>query len=73
MKKSISISVSVMIWANIRKIQNIGHISDEKLAYILEVSTRTLYNYDKEPERLTLKKIEGFMKYTGVQFQYLIQ
>ncbi len=42
MNKNITISVSVMIWMNISKIHNIGHISDEKLAYIGGIDKDTL-------------------------------
>lgn len=73
MNKDINIHISTIIWANIRKVQRIRCISDEELACILEVSTRTLYNYEKEPERLTMKKIERFMNYTDKEFNYFIQ
>ncbi len=67
------VKTSIMIWANIRKIQIAFEMSDGALASVLGVSISTLYNYDKEPERLTMRKIEAFMEWAEVDFQYMIQ
>lgn len=65
--------ISAVIWANIRKFQYLENMSNDKLAVILGVSTRTLYKYDSEPCKLTFERVQSFVDDTGVQFHDLIQ
>lgn len=65
--------ISAVIWANIRKFQYIAKVSDEELASILDVSTRTLYNYHSNPEKITLETIQLFIDYVGTNFEDLIK
>lgn len=62
-----------IIWANIRKIQYLEEMSNSTLADILEVSERTLYTYDAEPEKLTLERIQLFMKKEKITIEKLIE
>ena len=61
-----------IIWSNIRRIQYLEHLTDYYLSEILNVSERTLLNYDKEPQRVTLDKIQSFMDATNVKIDELI-
>lgn len=61
-----------IIWSNIRKCQYINNISDIQLAEMLEISPRTLYNYDNEPFKLTLEKVQLFLNYTQIKMEQLI-
>ena len=61
-----------IIWSNIRRIQYLEHLTDYYLSEILNVSERTLMNYDKEPQRVTLDKIQSFMDATNVKIDELI-
>ena len=64
--------ISAVIWANIRKFQNVENMPDEYLAGILRVSVRSLYNYDAEPFKVTLEKVQHFMNETGTRIEDLI-
>lgn len=66
------IKTSRLIWSNIRKIQYVNGLSDEQLAQVLDVSVRTLNNYDNEPYKLSLGTIEMFLKNTEMPFEQLI-
>lgn len=61
-----------LIWANIRKIQYLKNIEDEKLALDLEVSSRTLSNYDRDPSTIKLDAIEKFCIKEDVELKDLI-
>jgi len=65
--------IQFIIWANIRKFQYLNKKTDEQLAQLLEVSERSLYNYDIAPEKITLGKIKIFMENTGVPVEELIK
>lgn len=62
----------ILIWANIRKYQYANGMSNAALAEILEVSTRTLYTYNKDPRRLSTEKMQMFIERTGVSKEQLI-
>lgn len=62
----------ILIWANIKKYQYTNQISNEELAEILEVSVRTIYNYDKNPSRVSTEKIQLFIEKTGIAKENLI-
>ena len=63
---------SKIIWDNIRKFQYLNDLTDEQLAEVLKLTTRTLYNYDKDPSDLTLKRIQLFIDSSGLEIQELI-
>ena len=63
---------SKVIWGNIRRYQYLNELSDEQLANVLKLTTRTLYNYDKDPSDLTLKRIQLFIDNSGLEIQDLI-
>ena len=71
-KKDPLYRTSAVIWSNIRKFQYLNRISDEQLACLLDVSVRTLDNYDSEPQRITLKTIENFTRETGTPTENLL-
>ena len=60
------------IWGNIRKYQYINDLTDDELAKILELTTRTLYTYDKDPSGLTLKRVQNFIDSSGIDLDALI-
>lgn len=64
---------SRLVWGNIRKYQYLNSMCDEMLASILGVSPRSLYNYDRMPDRLSIGKIEAFISATGIDAAKLIQ
>lgn len=67
-----NITVYKKIWGNIRKYQYINDLTDDELAKILELTTRTLYTYDKDPSGLTLKRVQSFIDSSGIDLEALI-
>lgn len=76
MKKKIvcfpKVKLSRLIWSNIRKAQYLNELSDEQLAKALNVSIRTLNNYDNDPSRISFKNVEEFIDNTETPFEQLI-
>lgn len=52
---------SKTIWCKIRYYQQLYGISNDLLAKSLNVQPRTLKNYDKNAQHLTIGQIEGFL------------
>lgn len=71
MKKEKRITLYKKIWCKIRYWQNLNDISNEELARILCVSTRTLLTYDKNAENITLKTIDNFLLKTNMDLGVL--
>lgn len=65
--------LSDVIWSNIKRLQYIEHIPDDKLAEMMGVSRRTIQNYEKYPEKITLEKLRKFIDYIGVDPVELIK
>ena len=72
MKKEKRITLYKKIWCKIRYWQSLNDVSNEELARILCVSTRTLLTYDKNAENITLGKLDRFINATGLDIGYFI-
>ena len=64
--------IGFVTWGNVRRYQYINHLTDEQLAEILEISTRTLYTYDKEPSTIKLETLQNFIDSTKMEISELI-
>ena len=64
--------IGYVAWGNIRRFQYINHLSDEQIAEILSVSTRTLYAYDKEPNTIKLETLQNFINETKIDITEII-
>ena len=64
--------IGYVAWGNIRRFQYINHLSDEQIAEILGVSTRTLYAYDKEPNTIKLETLQNFINETKIDITEII-
>lgn len=64
--------IGYVAWGNIRRFQYINHLTDEQIAEILGVSTRTLYAYDKEPNTIKLETLQNFINETKIDITELI-
>lgn len=69
MRKEKIIPIYRKIWFKIRYWQNINAISDDELARIIGVSTRTLSNYDKDAGSISLRMIDNFL--TSIQMDLI--
>jgi hypothetical protein len=66
------VEISRIIWSNIRKAQYLNCLSDEQLAGALNVTVRTLHNYDNNPDVMTLATVQIFTKNMSMPFEQLI-
>ena len=64
--------IGYVAWGNIRRFQYINHLTDEQIAEILGVSTRTLYAYDKEPNNIKLETLQNFINETKIDITEII-
>jgi len=60
------------VWCHVRMYQHLHDITNERLAEILGIGERTLHEYDKRADNITLEKIDNFLSYTGVTFMELM-
>lgn len=72
MKKPKRIPLYKRIWCKIRYWQSLRDISDAELAGYLQVGERTLREYDKSAQHITLEKVDNFLYLTGLELSDLI-
>lgn len=68
-----SIALSKQVWCKIRCWQRLNDAEDETLARYLNMSSRTLREYDKDAGTLSLARIESFLGATGLTLDDLIR
>ena len=68
-----STSIAVIIWSNILRQQYLEGWSDKKLCAVLSITTRTLYNYQKDPSVLTLGQVQAVLDQLDIPFANLLQ
>lgn len=71
-KKTIRITLYKRIWCKVRYWQNLKDISDAELASYLQVGERTLHEYDKSAENITLGRVDNLLYVTGMDFNDLM-
>ena len=72
MAKVKRISLYKMIWCKIRFWQSLWDVSDRDLASLLDISERTLKDYDRNAKNVTLEKIDRFLYVNHMELQELI-
>lgn len=72
MKKPKRIPIYKSIWCKIRYWQMIYDMSDEELALILGIGNRTIREYDKCADNLTLCRVDKFLVATGMTLDELL-
>ena len=60
-------------WCKIRYWQSLNDISDETLARYLGMSVRSLKNYDKDAQCVTMGSIDNFLYATNLDFEELLK
>ena len=60
------------IWCKIRYWQQLKEISDAELASYLQVGERTLHEYDKSAENVTLGRVDNLLYVTGMELDELM-
>lgn len=71
-KKTQRITLYKRIWCKIRYWQNLRDVTDAELASYLQIGERTLREYDKSAQHVTLEKIDNFLSITGMELNDLI-
>lgn len=71
-KKPQRITFHKLVWAHIRFWQKLRDISDAELASYLQVGERTLHEYDKSAENITLGKVDNLLYVMGMNFNDLM-
>ena len=62
-------SISRRVWGCIRAAQTTLELSDEQLCDNLGVSKRTLQNYDRDPSKMTMEKLERMQDSIGLNIK----
>ncbi|MBR2086994.1 MAG: hypothetical protein IJ906_07660 [Oscillospiraceae bacterium] len=60
------------LWCKIRYWQNLRDVTDTELAAVLQVSERTLHEYDKNTKNITLEKVDSFLYMNGMELADLM-
>lgn len=60
------------LWAHVRMYQCLHDIPNERLADIMMIGERTLREYDKKADKITLDKIDNFLSYSGISITELM-
>ena len=71
-KNTKRITLYKRIWCKVRYWQNLRDISDAELASYLQVGERTLHEYDKSAENITLGRVDNLLYVTGMEFNDLM-
>jgi hypothetical protein len=71
-KKEQRITLYKRIWCKVRYWQSLRDVSDAELASYLQVGERTLHEYDKSAENITLGRVDNLLYITGMDFNELM-
>ena len=71
-KKAQRITLYKRIWCKVRYWQNLRDVSDAELASYLQVGERTLHEYDKSAENITLGRVDNLLYVTGMELEELM-
>lgn len=72
MKRDKRIALYRKIWCKIRYWQSLKDVTDTELAAYLQVSERTLHEYDKNAKNITLEKVDNFLYMNGMELADLM-
>ena len=72
MNKTDRISVHDQVWWKMRYYQKTRRISDAQLAKDIQVSIRTIKDYDTDPRTVSLEKVENFLYVNNLTLSELI-
>ena len=72
MKQEKRITLYKKVWCKIRYWQTLRDVSDAQLAADLQVGERTLHEYDKSAENVTLGRVDNLLYVTGMELDELM-
>ena len=65
-------TLAVIIWSNLLRQQYLQRMSDKELCSILDITPRTLYNYQRDPSALTLGQIQNVLDNLDIDINALL-
>ncbi len=65
-------TIATIVWSNIVRQQYLQGLTDEQLCKVLEITTRTLYNYRLDPSVLTMKQIQSVLEKLDIDMNALL-
>ena len=65
-------TLAVIIWSNLLRQQYLQRLSDKQLCSILDITPRTLYNYQRDPSALTLGQIQNVLDNLDIDINALL-
>ena len=71
-KKTTRITLYRRIWCKIRYWQALNNVNDSELAACLQISDRTLKEYDRSAQHITLEKLDNFLYVNNLDFNELM-
>ena len=66
-------TLATLIWSNIMRHQYLAGVSDNQLCELLGVTSRTLWNYRKDPSNLTIKQLQAVTESLGLEPEALFR
>ena len=72
MRKEKRIALYKKLWCKIRYWQNLRDVTDTELAAVLQVSERSLHEYDKNAKNITLENVDSFLYMDGMELADLM-
>lgn len=71
-RKSKKQTIALTIWSNILRQQYLLGITNEQLCETLNITSRTLYNYQRDPSVLTLRQLQAFLDALNIDMESLL-
>ena len=71
-RKPKSPTLCFIIWSNILRKQYLLGITDEQLSKILNITSRTLYNYQQDPSVITMKQLQFVLDKMDIEMESLL-
>ena len=71
--RTVKHSVASLIWGNIERHKYLAGVTDTQLCELLGVTSRTLWNYRKDPSNLTIKQLQAVIESLGLEPEALFK
>lgn len=66
-------TLATLIWSNIMRHQYLLGVSDKQLCELLSITSRTLYNYKRDPSVITVKQLQILIESFGIDAETLMK
>ncbi len=66
-------TISAIVWGNIERAKYLAGVTDNQLCELLGVTSRTLWNYRKDPSNLTVRQLQAVIENLGLEPEALFR